>query len=75
MASSKQMRRVIKLARDAPSSYVPPNVNAVSGEFLDENAALRLKRAIELVQSFAEIFGTSMLLMARQFTDARSSTF
>ena len=61
MASSKQMRRVIKLARDAPSSYAPPNVNAVSGEFLDENAALRLKRAIELVQSFAGIFGTSML--------------
>ena len=58
---SDAMKRVLKLAREAPSTYVPPDKDAVRGKFLDQNCSLREMRALKLVRDHSEIYGCSLL--------------
>ena len=58
---SNAMKRVLKLAREAPSTYVPPDKDAVRGKYLDQNCSLRETRALKLVRDHSEIYGCSLL--------------
>jgi hypothetical protein len=57
LASDRKFRHVIRLARGAGSTYVPPSRNLVAGELLDLNYQQYIRKHRELLKTDIDEFG------------------
>jgi hypothetical protein len=61
VANSLRMRRVLKLARDVPATYTPPDRHRVGGELLTANYTAGQVSAVAGLGVQAPVFGLSLM--------------